>query len=216
MNQSYDPPIVVEPEQPARACVIWLHGLGADGNDFVAVVPELRLPDELAVRFVFPHAPIQPVTVNGGYLMRAWYDIVQADLQRDLDMDGVAASSAYLSRLVEDQLDSGIELDKLVLAGFSQGGVVALDCALQMPVKPAGVLALSTYLARSQGNGEGLEVFQAHGTQDPVVPLAAGLQAKSDLEGMGALVEWQEYPMPHSVHPTEIMEIARWLSGRLK
>jgi len=215
MTEQYDPPIVVEPEQAARACVIWLHGLGADGNDFLPIVRELRLPQELAVRFVFPHAPVQPVSINGGYQMRAWYDIVQADLQREIDMQGVAASSRYLQRLVDQQLQAGISLDKLVLAGFSQGGVIALDLALAMPQKPAGVMALSTYLAKAEGDGEGLIVYQAHGTQDPVVPISAGLQAKASVEGLGADVAWHEYPMPHSVHPTEIMDIANWLRERL-
>lgn len=215
MNQPYDPPIVIEPDQPARACVIWLHGLGADGNDFVPIVPELRLPDSLAVRFVFPHAPMQPVTINGGYVMRAWYDILEMDLQRKIDLEGVAESVAYLQQLIEQQLESGIELSRLVLAGFSQGGVIALDCALQMPVKPAGVMALSTYLAQPQGNGEGMQVFQAHGTRDPVVPLQTGAQARDDLLKLGAQVEWREYPMPHSVHPTEIMDISTWLRERL-
>jgi phospholipase/carboxylesterase len=215
MTRQYDAPIVLEPEQPARACVIWLHGLGADGSDFVPVVPQLCLPETLAVRFVFPHAPVQPVTINGGYRMRAWFDIVEADLQRELDLDGVAESVAYLQQLIDEQLAAGIGLDRLVLAGFSQGGVVALDCALQMPHKPAGVLALSTYLAQARGEGQGLQIFQAHGTQDPIVPMQAALQARAGLEGLGAEVAWHEYPMPHGVHPTEIMEMARWLRARL-
>lgn len=215
MSPQYDPPIVLEPQQPARACVIWLHGLGADGNDFVPIVPELRLPDEMAIRFVFPHAPVQPVTINGGYPMRAWYDIQEADLQRKLDLAGVADSVAYLQQLIDAQLAADIPLERLVLAGFSQGGVVALECALQMPRKPAGVLALSTYLARARGEGQGLRVFQAHGTEDPVVPISTALQARTQLGALGADVDWHEYPMPHSVHPTEITEMAGWLRARL-
>ena len=169
MSQQFDPPVVIEPAVSAKACVIWLHGLGADGNDFVPIVPELRLPESLAVRFVFPHAPVIPVTINAGYRMRAWYDIAVADLQRQIDLDGVAASSAYLQGLVDDQLIKGIASERLILAGFSQGGVIALDCALRMSKKPGGVLALSTYLAQPIGSGSGLSVFQAHGTHDDIV-----------------------------------------------
>ena len=215
MSAEYDPPIVLEPQGAARACVIWLHGLGADGNDFVPIVPELSLPEELGVRFVFPHAAVQPVTINGGYRMRAWYDIAEADLLREPDLDGVAQSVGYLQYLVAQQLESGIGLDRLVLAGFSQGGVIALDCALQMAEKPAGVLALSTYLARAEGQGAGLQVFQAHGSMDDIVPLRAALAAQSSLRELGAEVDWHEYPMPHSVHPSEIMDIGRWLRQRL-
>lgn len=215
MTLQYDSPIVLEPEQPARACVIWLHGLGADGNDFVPIVPQLRLPESLAVRFVFPHAPVVPVTVNGGYRMRAWYDIFDIDLGQRVDVQGVAASVEYLNQLVGRQLDAGIPRERLILAGFSQGGVVALECALQMDPKPAGVLALSTYLARSLGSGDGLQVFMAHGTADPVVPIAAAQQAARQLNDLGAEVIWQDYPMEHSVHPLEIAAIAGWLRERI-
>lgn len=211
MTVQYDSPIVIEPQGAVRACVIWLHGLGADGNDFVPIVPELRLSEELGIRYVFPHAAVMPVTINGGYRMRAWYDIAMPDLQRRVDLAGVAESSAYLGRLVEAQLADGIPLQRLVLAGFSQGGVVALDCALRMPQKPAGVLALSTYLAEPVGEGTGLAVFQAHGTQDDVVPLDTGAAARDALTKLGADVAWHEYPMPHSVHPAEIGAIADWL-----
>ena len=215
MSSEYDSPIILEPDSPARAAVIWLHGLGADGNDFVPIVPELGLPESLAVRFVFPHAAVMPVSINGGYQMRAWYDIAEMDLQRRIDLDGVSRSVAYLKQLVQQQLDDGIPLDRLVLAGFSQGGVVALDCALNMPQKPAGVLALSTYLARAEGDGAGLQVFQGHGTVDDIVPMSTGLAAQAALTGLGAQVAWHEYPMPHSVHPAEIADIGRWLRERL-
>lgn len=216
MTPAYDKPIVLEPRGKARACVIWLHGLGADGNDFVPIVPQLRLPESLGVRFVFPHAPVMPVTVNGGYRMRAWYDILDVDLGSRPDCDGVACSSDYLQQLVDEQLAAGIDLARLVLAGFSQGGVVVLDRALQMPRKPAGVLALSTYLARDVGDGAGLNVFQAHGTQDTVVPPQAGEAARDALRARGAEVDWNEYPMPHSVHQNEVADIGDWLRGRLK
>jgi phospholipase/carboxylesterase len=210
------PPLVVEPSAPVRACVIWLHGLGADGHDFEPIVPELRLPQEMGVRFVFPHAPYRPVTINGGYVMRAWYDIVSSDLQFRPDLEGMAESQRLLEELLAQQLEQGVALQRLVLAGFSQGGVIALQTALQMAVKPAGVLALSTYLAQRQGDGSGLAVFQAHGTQDPVVPLQAGLQARTALLALGAEVDWREYPMPHAVHPNEVADIGRWLRERLQ
>lgn len=215
MTVTYDPPLVLEPQRELRACVIWLHGLGADGNDFVPIVPELRLPEELGIRYLFPHAAVMPVTINGGYRMRAWYDITMPDLQRKVDLAGVAESSAYLDRLVASQLADGIPLQRLVLAGFSQGGVVVLDRALRMKQKPAGVLALSTYLAEPVGDGTGLAVFQAHGTRDDVVPLDAGMAARDALIERGAEVDWHEYPMPHSVHPAEIGAIADWLRQRL-
>ena len=216
MTQAMQPPLVVEPSAPVRACVIWLHGLGADGHDFEPIVPELRLPQEMGVRFVFPHAPYRPVTINGGYVMRAWYDIVSSDLQFRPDLEGMAESQRLLEELLAQQLEQGVALQRLVLAGFSQGGVIALQTALQMAVKPAGVLALSTYLAQRQGDGSGLAVFQAHGTQDPVVPLQAGLQARTALLALGAEVDWREYPMPHAVHPNEVADIGRWLRDRLQ
>ena len=147
MSQSMETPIVIEPAGPVRASVIWLHGLGADGHDFEPIVPQLRLPEALGVRFVFPHAPHRPVTVNGGFVMRAWYDILSSDLQQQPDLDGIADSAGYLSELVTQEIAQGVPRERLVLAGFSQGGVVAL----QMEQKPAGVLALSTYLAQRLG-----------------------------------------------------------------
>ena len=206
---------IVTGPNPTRS-VIWLHGLGADGHDFEPIVPELRLPQEMGVRFVFPHAPYRPVTINGGYVMRAWYDIVSSDLQFRPDLEGMAESQRLLEELLAQQLEQGVALQRLVLAGFSQGGVIALQTALQMAVKPAGVLALSTYLAQRQGDGSGLAVFQAHGTQDPVVPLQAGLQARTALLALGAEVDWREYPMPHAVHPNEVADIGRWLRERLQ
>jgi phospholipase/carboxylesterase len=148
-------------------------------------------------------------------VMRAWYDIASSDLQDRPDLEGIAASVAALEELVARQLEQGVDLRRLVLAGFSQGGVIALQTALRMAVKPAGVLALSTYLAQRQGDGSGLAVFQAHGTQDPVVPLAVGLQARAALQALGVEVDWHEYPMPHAVHPGEVIEIGRWLRERL-
>ena len=215
MTEPLDAPVILDPPSPVRACVIWLHGLGADGHDFEPIVPQLGLPDELGVRFVFPQAPFRPVTVNGGHVMRAWYDIASTDLTARPDFDGIAASQAYLEELVQQQCDQGVPLQRLVLAGFSQGGVIALQTALELSAKPAGVLALSTYLAEAEGDGQGLRVFQAHGTEDPVVPIATALRAYAALQALGAEVDWHEYPMPHSIHPNEVADIAAWLRERL-
>lgn len=215
MKDNPEPAIVIDPPVPLGACIIWLHGLGADGHDFEPIIADLHLPEELGVRFVFPHAPYRPVTINGGYLMRAWYDVVSADLESRPDFDGISASQAFLEELIEQQLEQGIPLDRLILAGFSQGGVIALQTALAMDPKPAGVLALSTYLAETSGEGKGLFVFQAHGLQDNVVPPAAARRSRTALESLGAEVAWHEYPMPHSLHPAEVEDISRWLRQRL-
>ena len=190
MSQSMETPIVIGPAGPVRASVIWLHGLGADGHDFEPIVPQLRLPEALGVRFVFPHAPHRPVTVNGGFVMRAWYDILSSDLQQQPDLDGIADSAGYLSELVTQEIAQGVPRERLVLA-------------------------LSAYRAQRTGSASGLRVLQVHGTQDPVVPLAAALQARAALQAMGAEVAWHEYPMPHSVHPDEVADIGRWLRERL-
>ncbi len=215
MHESHEDPLVIEPPGAARACVIWLHGLGADGHDFEPVVPELGLPEGLGVRFVFPHAPVRPVTINGGYPMRAWFDLRSPDPEQAPDLEGIAESVDRLKALVAAQEAAGIPRERLVLAGFSQGGVIALEAGLGMAPKPAGVMALSTWLARPLGSGEGLRVFQAHGDQDPVVPLAAALAARARLEALGAEVEWHQYPMAHAVHPAEIADMGRWLRARL-
>lgn len=211
--KNIDPPIVLEPEQKADACVIWLHGLGADGNDFVPMVDQLHVPAGL--RFVFPHAPMQPVTINNGFVMRSWYDIAQMDLQRVPDLAGIAESVAYLNTLIAAQLADGIPLSRLILAGFSQGGVVVTDCALRMAEKPAGVLALSTYLAEAVGDGAGLTMFQAHGEHDDIVPMKAADDAAAALEGLGVALERRQYPMAHQVHPQEILDISAWIRDRL-
>jgi phospholipase/carboxylesterase len=208
-----DPPLVIEPPGAARACVIWLHGLGADGHDFEPLAPQL--PAELGLRFVFPHAPVRPVTINGGLRMRAWYDIRSPALEQMPDLEGIAAASDYLLGLVDEQRARGLPPGRVVLAGFSQGGVVALHTALRMAQRPAGVLALSTYLAGPGRPAAGLEVFMGHGAHDPVVPPALALASRDRLRALGARVDWHEYPMPHSVHPDEIVDIGRWLRARL-
>jgi phospholipase/carboxylesterase len=209
--------VTIEPKGPARSSVIWLHGLGADGNDFVPVVPELGIDETAAVRFIFPHAPPIPVTINMGMIMPAWYDIRDADLGARADLDGVEASVACIDALIEREIAGGIPLGRIVLAGFSQGGAVALYLGLRRPRPPAGILALSTYLVgddvpRAARAGTPLPVFQAHGTLDPMVPLAAGKAARDRLVAMGYDVTWRDYPMGHQVCLEEMREIGAWLN----
>lgn len=198
------------------ASIIWLHGLGADGSDFVPVAQELALP--AAVRFVFPHAPAVPVTVNGGYVMPAWYDIFTLDIAGNQDEVGIRAAEAMLVELVEAEIARGVAAERIVLAGFSQGGAIALQTALRYPQKLAGVLALSTYLPlaasvdseKSPAN-LGLPVFMAHGRSDTVIPFQAATASRWQLEEQGYTVEWRDYPMAHSVCPQEIDDIRRFL-----
>jgi phospholipase/carboxylesterase len=201
---------------PARS-VIWLHGLGADGRDFVPIVGELDLPPE-PIRFVFPHAPVQPVTINNGMSMRAWYDIVADDLARREDERGVRASQGLVEALVARERERGVPAARIVLAGFSQGGAIALQTGLRQPERLAGIMALSTYVPisatleaeRNAANGH-VPIFMAHGTQDPIIPLAHARRSRELLERLGYPVEWHEYAMPHSVSPQEIDDIGAWL-----
>jgi phospholipase/carboxylesterase len=197
--------------------VIWLHGLGADGRDFVPIVGELDLPPE-PIRFVFPHAPVQPVTINNGMSMRAWYDIVADDLARREDERGVRASQGLVEALAARERERGVPAARIVLAGFSQGGAIALQTGLRQPERLAGIMALSTYVPisatleaeRNAANGD-VPIFMAHGTQDPIIPLAHARRSRELLERLGYPVEWHEYAMPHSVSPQEIDDIGAWL-----
>jgi phospholipase/carboxylesterase len=196
--------------------IIWLHGLGADGHDFEPVVPELRLQPSL--RFVFPHAPVQPVTINGGMAMRSWYDILSFDGDGRADREGVLKSSALLDGLVAREIERGIGADKIVIAGFSQGGAVAIQTALRTAHPIAGLMALSTYLplpeeathARADKN---LPIFMAHGQFDPVLRMEWGRASADRLVELGYSVDWHEYPMAHAVCPQEISDIRHWLAG---
>jgi phospholipase/carboxylesterase len=203
------------------AAVIWLHGLGADGHDFEPLVPWLEWDDAPSIRYVFPHAPVRSVTVNGGMAMRAWYDIRGIDIDRDQDEAGILDSIGQATALVDRERERGIEASRIVLAGFSQGGAIAVQCALRYPERLAGLIALSTYLLRADTLGNerhqanaGLAVFQGHGASDPIVPLKLGQQAVEMLEGLGYPVESHVYPMQHSVCPEEIEHIATWLRRR--
>lgn len=205
--------VEVETGPDPAGSVIWLHGLGADGHDFEPIVPEFTLPESPPLRFVFPHAPERPVTVNGGMVMRAWYDIVSLDAEGRADAEGIRASSDIVDRLVARELERGIRIENVVIAGFSQGGAVALHNVLRRDDKPAGAIAISTYLALPDepGRADGVPVFMAHGTFDPMVPFAAGQQSAAALESRGANVEWHDYPMAHGVCPQEIQDIREWL-----
>ncbi|MBT8087167.1 MAG: alpha/beta hydrolase [Gammaproteobacteria bacterium] len=201
--------------------VIWLHGLGADGHDFEPIVPELGLPADLPLRFVFPHAPVRSVTINGGMAMRAWYDIVSFDSADRADVSGVRESTALVEALIRREIDRGIDADKLVVAGFSQGGVIAINTVLNSERKLAGLMALSTYLAMPDELAESdadrdIPVFMAHGTHDPVVLPQWGRTSADALIAAGFDVEWQDYPMAHGVCPDEIGDIRRWLVSVLK
>jgi phospholipase/carboxylesterase len=209
--------IEIETAPGPDAAVIWLHGLGADGYDFEPVVPELRLPARPGVRFVFPHAPVRPVTLNMGMPMRAWYDILQLGGGAE-DAAGIRASQALLESLVERELGRGVPARRVVLAGFSQGGAIALQTGLRYGERLGGVLALSTYLPlaaalageRSAANRD-LPIFMAHGTLDPMIAIARARESRAALQALGYPVEWREYAMPHSVCAEEIADIAAWL-----
>lgn len=210
--------IVIEPAQSARAAVIWLHGLGADGNDFAGIVPELRLPAELGVRFVFPHAPVQPVSINGGYAMRSWYDIYEANLVRRVDEQGVRNSAAQVQRLIEREIARGIPADKIVLAGFSQGAAITLFLGLRYPQRLAGLMPLSGYLPlaetlEAEASKAMLDapIFCAHGSIDNVVPPMLARESVKQLRAMNYAVDFREYPMPHSVCAQEVADISAFL-----
>lgn len=213
--------VVIQPASPATAAVIWLHGLGASGHDFVPIVPELGLED-LALRFVFPHAPVRPVTVNMGMAMRAWYDILSARNMQKQDEAGVRASERLVHGFLQREQDQGIPADRIVLAGFSQGGAITLHTGLRYPKRLAGLLALSTYLPLGeQFAGEALPerkdtpILMCHGDSDPMLPLMLGQWSRDLLRERGYEVDWREYPMQHQVCPQEIGDIGRWLKKRL-
>jgi phospholipase/carboxylesterase len=201
--------------------VIWMHGLGADGWDFVPIVKELPLPGGLQLRFIFPHAPMRAVTINGGNVMRAWYDIAMTDIARLPDERGIRESQSQVNALIAREESRGMPAEKIVLAGFSQGGAIALQAGLRHPKKLAGVMALSTYLtladtlaAEASIANRDTPILMAHGTEDPVVPLRLAVSSRDKLTELGWKVEWREYPMPHSVCIEEVEEIAGWLADR--
>jgi phospholipase/carboxylesterase len=210
--------VELEPRAPADCSVLWMHGLGADGHDFEALVPELRLPEAPAVRFVFPHAPIRPVTINGGHRMRAWYDVAGFDRRAPQDAAGIRQSAEALGALVRRERGRGIPSDRIVVAGFSQGGAMALQLGLRWPERLAGIVALSTWLpladtleAEAHPANSGVPVLMAHGSHDSVIPIAAGEASRDALRARGYAVEWRSYPMPHSVCGEEVEDIRQFL-----
>lgn len=210
--------VEIEPTGAVRSSIIWMHGLGADAHDFEPIVPELRLPVDLGVRFVFPNAPIRPVTINNGMRMRAWYDVLSLDLPRQEDPDGVYASEQAIYALLEREKQRGVATDRIVLAGFSQGGAMALHTGLRYPDRLAGILALSCYIPlASRLNSERrpanqtTPMFIAHGDYDAIIPMRYGQQSAETLKGLGYPVEWSDYGMGHEVCWQEIRDIAAWL-----
>ena len=220
-------PIILQTGRHPQHSIIWLHGLGADGHDFVPVADELELP--VAVRYIFPHAPMRPVTINGGFVMRAWYDItqmapstgLQAGSDAHQDATGIRASQAIVESLIAQEVAHGIAPGNIFLAGFSQGGAIALHTALRLSVPVGGVLALSTYLPLANSaahemlaNTKTTPIFMAHGRSDPVIPYAMGIASKERLLESGYAVEWHEYAMQHAVCDAELRDIGDWLARR--
>jgi phospholipase/carboxylesterase len=215
------PTIEIETAQAPRSAIIWLHGLGADGHDFEPIVPELGLPARPAIRFVFPHAPMRPVTINQGHVMRAWYDIPALAGVRREDEAGVRQSAQQVEALIDRERQRGVAPGRLVLAGFSQGGAMALHVGLRYPERLAGILALSCYVplaatlaTEASPANRAVPIFWAHGVHDPMIPLAMAEQGRQQVAALGYSIEWHQYPMPHSVSAEEIADIARWL-GRV-
>jgi phospholipase/carboxylesterase len=222
------PCITLETGPSPKHSIIWLHGLGADGEDFVPIAEELELP--VAVRYIFPHAPMRPVTINGGYVMRAWYDIpigadsaeISASIGKQEDAAGIRASQAEIEKLIAQEKQRGIAEKNIFLAGFSQGGAVVLHTGLRYPARLGGILALSSYLplqttlpAEADAAAKNTPIFMAHGQDDPVIPYAFGRGSAEGLLHLGYTLEWHRYPMPHSVCQEEIRDIGEWLKRRL-
>lgn len=217
------PPVEVETGPDPTSSIIWLHGLGADGHDFEPLVPYLSIPDDLAVRFVFPHAPERPVTINGGMRMRAWYDIAEPSIDRSVDEDGIRASAELVSRYLEREAERGIPSERTILAGFSQGGAMAAFVGLRHARPLAGILVLSAYLplpetlaAEASIENRATPILQCHGEWDPIVPVSLGARTAKTLADRGYGIEWRTYPAPHSVHPEEVAHIGAWIARVLR
>ncbi len=211
--------IEILPKEKQQYSVIWMHGLGADGHDFEAIVPELGLTDGHGIGFIFPNAPIQPVSINGGMEMRSWYDILEMSFVRKVDIVGISQSSAAVELLIEKEMDKGIVSENILLAGFSQGGVIALHTGLRFPKKLAGILALSTYLptiemvkAEASQENSVIPIFMAHGKMDTVIDFQIAKQAYQDLQQLKYPIIWKEYAMQHSVCQQEIKDISAFIN----
>ena len=222
MDQSLDA-VVLNPAGKPTATAIWLHGLGANGHDFEPIVPELRLPKGYRIRFVFPHAPRRSLTINGGLIMPAWYDVRYPDLRREEDEEGIQDSTKIIEGIIAHEVALGTPASRILLAGFSQGGAIALHCGLRQPQTLGGILALSTYLplpnrleGEAHGANKGTPIFMAHGVGDPVIPHHQGWQSYTFLKGLGYSVTWRDYPMQHSVCLAEIADISAWIQDRFR
>ena len=216
----YLPTIEIEPKTKADASVIWLHGLGASGHDFESIVPELKLPESAAIRFILPHAPSIPVTVNGGFVMPAWYDIFEMDIDRKIDESQLHQSATEVHKLIQRELDRGIASERIIIIGFSQGGAVAYHAALTYPEKLGGLIGLSTYFATAQTItpnpvNQHIPIQVHHGSLDPVVHEPLGRKGYDDLLALGYKAEYFSYPMEHQVCLEEIEEISAWLQKQL-
>ena len=217
---NYLPCVEVEPKNDATASVIWLHGLGADGHDFEPIVPELKLPTSLAIRFIFPHSPSIPVTINGGMSMPAWYDILDMSIERKVDTQQLTASATAVQALIDREIERGIKAERIILAGFSQGGAVAYQAALTYKKPLAGLIAMSTYFATKESIqieecNKQLTISIMHGSQDPVVVPLLGEQAREALIERGFTPTYNEYVMQHSVCAEQVADISGWLQSRL-
>ena len=215
--------LVIETREPVDFSVIWLHGLGADGHDFEPIIPELNLPPTASIRFVFPHAPVRPVTINGGMRMRAWYDVVGFSPEDDQDSEGMLDSAARIREIIAQEQAQGIKAGRILLAGFSQGGAIALLCGMQFPEPLAGILALSTYMPlmghpqlRIHSAQKKTPVLMMHGEYDPVISPAYARNSYHYLLDLGLNVQWRQYPMEHSVCHAQMQDIGRWIADILK
>ena len=218
MRDEFFDGIEINPEADPVATSIWLHGLGADGNDFVPLVPELGIPESFPLRFVFPHAPMRSVTINAGMVMRAWYDILALEGPNNIELNHLFDSADALEALIHNEMDRGMPSERILLAGFSQGGAVALHTGLRYDRKLAGILALSCYLPTADTLAEELSdvnraipLMMAHGIMDPLIPVARSIRTRQELTRLGYQVKWHEYNMQHAVCPEEIQEIRSWL-----
>ena len=205
------------------ASIIWLHGLGADGNDFAGIVQELHLPSDLGIRFIFPHAPYRPISLNNGYVMRGWYDLASLDIGSTEDALGIAESADQINDFIRHEIQRGIQPHRIILAGFSQGGAIALHTGLRYPQRLAGILALSTYLPliekvadEASAANKDIPIYMAHGEYDPIVPLPLARQSHRHLKELGYHIDWHVYPMEHSVSPAEIDDISTWFGNVLR
>lgn len=208
-------------DQPT-ATVIWLHGLGADGHDFESIIPQLNLPDDLHIRFIFPHAPLRPITINNGHVMRGWYDIYSLEFGSKEDSEGIYQSSNQLIELIENEITRGIKSRQIILAGFSQGGAIVLHTGLRYNQPLAGIMALSTYLPLASTfekqkhiENQHTDIFLAHGLQDDVLKFQFGIETKKLLDQNNYSIEWHEYAMAHSICIEEISHISKWLIRKL-